>query len=161
MIFFTKEETPWKKQNIPAKNNAAGKRRPWMPVILILLVLAFISSSILGYVLGRNTGTPPLGQIIDTIVLEPEESDTQAVLHLAGRIVYPDGTPAAGRTLELHSDPLTAVSSSNGGFLFENVPKENILFLFLIPTGQRRPSVKSILSGDTAAKKRFYPAAGS
>lgn len=140
------------KQNIPAKNNAAGKRRPWMPVILILLVLAFISSSILGYVLGRNTGTPPLGQIIDTIVLEPEESDTQAVLHLAGRIVYPDGTPAAGRTLELHSDPLTAVSSSNGGFLFENVPQGEHTVSIFNTDGSTAAQCKINIVRDTAAK---------
>lgn len=113
-----------KKRNTSSRqDSAAGKRHSWMPVVVLLLVLALITSSILGYVLGRNTGTPPLGQIIDTIVLEPEESDVQTALHLAGKVVYSDGTPASGRTLELHSDPATAVSDSNGGFLFENVPQ--------------------------------------
>lgn len=94
------------------------------PVLLLLLPLfLLITSSIAGYVLGRSAGPAPLGQMIDTILLAPQEAPPQAAFHLSGRVFYSDGSPAAGRALELHSDPITAVTDSGGGFLFPNVPE--------------------------------------
>lgn len=43
-------------------------------------------------------------------------------MHLTGRVVYSDGAPAANCTLELHSDPATAITDVDGRFLFPNVP---------------------------------------
>ena len=141
------------KQNAPsARDGAAGKRRPWMPVLLLLLVLALITSGISGYVLGRNAGTPPLGQIIDTVILGPETPEAQTVLHLAGRVVYADGTPAAGRTLELRSDPVTTISGSNGDFLFEDVPQGEHTVSILNADGTKAAERKIEIVRDAAAQ---------
>ena len=96
-------------------------KRRWLPLVLIVLFLAVLKSSLAGYILGKQAGSAPLGQIIDTILLTPEETAVQTAFHLAGKVVYSDGTPAAGRILELHSDPVTTVSDSQGGFLFPHV----------------------------------------
>lgn len=76
-----------------------------------------------GIYTGKKFRSAPLGQVIDTILLTPEKRSEIEAFHLTGRIFYTDGTPAAGRTLELHSDPVTAVSDSAGGFLFPNIPQ--------------------------------------
>lgn len=109
----------------PAERDVEKKERRrvlWLPV---LFVLALITSSMAGYILGKNTVPPPVGQIIDTILLDPENHDTDqssTVLHLTGRVVYSDGSPAANCILELHSDPVKTITNSNGVFLFDNVP---------------------------------------
>ncbi|MCH1981801.1 carboxypeptidase-like regulatory domain-containing protein [Ruminococcus sp. OA3] len=103
------------------KSDKRQNGRRLLPLILLLLVLTFITSSIVGFILGRNTVEAPLGQVIDTVLLSPEDEPLQTVLHLSGRVMYSDGSPAAGHTLELHSDPLRTVSAANGGFLFPNV----------------------------------------
>lgn len=100
-----------------------NQRRRWLPLLLLLFFLALITSSIVGYILGRNAGPAPLGQIVDTILLAPDDKAAETAFHLTGRVAYTDGTPAAGRTLELHSDPITAVTDSKGGFLFSKVPE--------------------------------------
>lgn len=103
------------------KNDERQDRRRFLPLILLLLVLTFMTSSIVGFILGRNTAEAPLGQVLDTVLLSPEEEPSQTVLHLSGRVMYSDSSPAAGHTLELHSDPVRTVSAVNGGFLFPNV----------------------------------------
>ena len=97
--------------------------RSSLVLVVLLLVIVLATSSLVGYILGRNSGPAPLGQVIDTILLTPEKRSEIEAFHLTGRIFYTDGTPAAGRTLELHSDPVTAVSDSAGGFLFPNIPQ--------------------------------------
>lgn len=103
--------------------NKQEKRRRWLPLLLLLFILVLITSSIAGYILGKNTGSVQMGQIIDTILLAPEEETELIRFHLSGQVLYSDGTPAAGRLMELHSDPISATSDSNGGFLFPNVPE--------------------------------------
>lgn len=103
------------------KDNKQKKKIRWLPV---LFLMAFITSCITGYILGRNAGAVPTGQIIDTILLSPEkepEKNLETVLHLSGQTLYTDGTPAAGRTMELHSTPIRTVTDENGFFLFPNV----------------------------------------
>ncbi len=134
-----------------SKNDAAGKKRFWTPVLLFLLVVALITSSILGYVLGRNVGNPPLGQIIDAIILEPEEPDGETALHLAGQVVYSDGKPAAGRTLELHSDPVTTISGSGGAFLFHNVSQGEHTISILNADGSKAAERKINVVRDTSS----------
>ncbi|MCB6607209.1 hypothetical protein V3C10_07470 [[Clostridium] symbiosum] len=97
-----------------------GKRT--FPLMMLLLVLFMFTSGIAGYMLGKRTGSEPSGQLIDTILLDPgQEVNSPAILHLAGQALYSDGTPAAGRTMELHSAPVTTVTDSTGMFLFSDV----------------------------------------
>ena len=115
-----------RQQNTSApEENKQEKKRRREPLFLLLLLLTLITSCIAGYILGRHTGTDPLGQVIDTIVLTPEKEPVseRETFHLTGQVCYTDGTPAVGRTLELHSDPIIAVTDSKGGFLFPNVPQ--------------------------------------
>ena len=58
------------------------------------------------------------------------------MIHLSGIVAYTDGTPAAGRRLELHSDPITTVSDSKGGFLFPNVPQGEHTISILTDEGE-------------------------
>ena len=97
-----------------------GKR---LPLLLLLILLLLLTSSLVGYILGKKADSLPGGQLIDTILLTPEtENEKSVVLHLTGRVLYTDGTPAAGRTLELHSEPMRTVTDSAGAFLFDHVP---------------------------------------
>lgn len=105
----------------PEEKENKKKKLRWLPV---LFLLTFLTSCIAGYILGKNAGSVPTGQIIDTILLSPEkepEKKTETILHLSGQAVYNNGTPAAGRTMELHSTPIRTVTDENGFFLFPNV----------------------------------------
>lgn len=133
-------------------------RRRWL--LLLLLLLLLITSTIVGFILGRKAGPAPLGQIIDTILLTPEDSshdagnpEAQATFHLSGRVFYSNGTPAAGHTLELHSDPVTAVTDSKGGFLFANVPEGEHTIAVLNRDGSiaARRDVDVVRSSDSQA----------
>lgn len=103
----------------PAPRDDESKRR-WL-LLLLLLFLALITSCVAGYLLGKRAGQKPAGQIIDTILLTPEESAARTMTHITGRIFYSDGSPAAGRHVELHSDPVSTVTDLEGRFLFPNV----------------------------------------
>lgn len=98
-----------------------GRKRP--PFLLLIFILTLCTSSLAGYVLGKKSDIRYSGQLIDTILLTLEaEQEKSAILHLTGRVLYSDGTPAAGRTLELHSEPIRTVTDSAGAFLFDHVP---------------------------------------
>lgn len=103
----------------PTPEEVESKRR-WL-LLFPLLFLALITSCVAGYLLGKHTGQKPAGQIIDTILLAPEESAARTRTHLTGRIFYSDGSPAAGRHIELHSEPVSTVTDLDGRFLFPNV----------------------------------------
>ncbi len=106
----------------PDTDKRQNRRNRTVPLLMFLLVLFMFTSGIVGYMLGKRTGAESNGQLIDTILLEPEqEVKPPAVLHLAGQALYSDGTPAAGRTMELHSTPMTTVTDSVGMFLFSGV----------------------------------------
>lgn len=100
------------------EDEQGGKRR--RALLALLLLLALITTSMVGYVLGRSA-SGPLGQVTDTIVLSPQPSGRTAA-HLTGQVVYTDGSPAAGLKLELHSDPIEALTDAEGTFLFPNAP---------------------------------------
>lgn len=142
-----------KQQNVPSlEENIQEKKRHYLPLFIFLLLLTLITSSIAGYILGRNTGTAPLGQVIDTILLEPEETEAlKTAFHLTGQVCYSDGTPAAGRTLQLHSDPITTVTDSKGAFLFPNVPQgEHTIYVL---DGEGKPAAQRdvhVMREDTA-----------
>lgn len=109
--------------NAANSNRSQERERSGLILAVLIFLIALTTSSVVGYILGRSFGPAPLGQVIDTILLTPEKRPERETFHLTGRIFYTDGTPAAGRTLELHSDPVTAVSDSAGGFLFPNIPR--------------------------------------
>lgn len=94
-----------------------------LPLILLLMLLTLVTSGIAGFILGNRSGTPSLGQIIDTILLSPDLPPAEETIHLTGRVFYTDGMPAASRSMELHSNPLSTVTNSDGGFLFSGVPE--------------------------------------
>lgn len=94
-----------------------------LPLFLLFLILALCTSCAVGYILGKKSDPVPGGQLIDTILLTPEaEKKEVASLHLTGRVVYSDGAPAAGRLMELRSEPVVTRTDSAGAFLFDNVP---------------------------------------
>lgn len=97
----------------------------WLYLLFLLFIVALISSGIAGYLLGLKASPIAGGQLIDTILLEPEvdhRKEVSTILHLTGHVRYSDGTPAAYRTLELRSEPVRTVTDSSGNFLFDNVP---------------------------------------
>ena len=104
------------------EEHADRRGRRQLPLLLLLFLLILVTSSLVGYILGKRTEPLPRGQLIDTILLTPEaEKKESTILHLTGRVLYTDGTPAAGRTLELHSEPLQTMTDSGGAFLFDHV----------------------------------------
>ena len=107
---------------MPQSDHRSKEKKTWALWLLPLFLLAVLTSSIAGYILGRNVAPQPTGQILDTILLDPGQSSARTQMHLTGRVVYSDGAPAANCTLELHSDPATAITDANGRFLFPNVP---------------------------------------
>ena len=42
--------------------------RSSLVLVVLLLVIVLATSSLVGYILGRNSGPAPLGQVIDTIL---------------------------------------------------------------------------------------------
>ena len=114
------------KRTPPAVCEEDGRRHGrWLYLLFLLFIVALISSGITGYLLGLKASPVAGGQLIDTILLAPEngpESEVSTILHLTGQVIYSDGTPASYRTLELHSDPVRTVTDSTGNFLFHHVP---------------------------------------
>ena len=139
------------------KTGSEVKRRDnsriWLVLILLLFLFTLITSSLVGYILGSNAGPSSMGQLIDTILLTPESTESHATIHLSGTVAYTDGTPAAGRRLELHSDPVTTVSDSKGGFLFPNVPQGEHTISILTDEGEIQVQRKINIQYDSRKKK--------
>lgn len=127
--------------------------RIWLVLILLLFLFTLMTSSLVGYILGSNAGPSSMGQLIDTILLTPESTDNRTVIHLSGIVAYTDGTPAAGRRLELHSDPITTVSDSKGGFLFPNVPQGEHTISILTDEGEVQVQRKINIQYDSRKEK--------
>lgn len=95
-----------------------GKRRRTLRVLLVLLILlALFSSVTAGFLIGRNTD-PYRGQIIDTILIGP---DQEREIHVSGQVLYTNGTPYENGQLELHSEPLLTTTDGKGRFFYESV----------------------------------------
>lgn len=113
------------RHEIPAPQGAEQKnqRRRLVPLLLLLLALVGVTSCMVGYLLGQRAAGGAGGQIIDTILLDPDQSgnDDAKPLSLSGYIRYTDGTPYANGTVRLHSEPRETETDGEGAFFFYNV----------------------------------------
>ena len=50
-----------------------GQKDKKRPLLVLLMLLVLITTSLVGFILGRSAGPAPLGQIIDTILLDPHD----------------------------------------------------------------------------------------
>lgn len=91
------------------------------PVLFLLFIILIVTSYMVGYLLGNKT-IEPTGQIIDTIVLSPDEDDyTKVPIHISGNLKNNDNKPYANHTVQLHSKVREVRTDSQGRFMFEHV----------------------------------------
>lgn len=88
-------------------------------LVLLLLLLFMLSDLFLLWRLGQLAENN-MGQIIDTIVLSPEQAE-ELPLQLCGKVQHSDGTPVVGHPVELHSTVRCDITDENGDFAFDNV----------------------------------------
>lgn len=100
----------------PLRETIGKKRRSLALLFLLLLILALSSSVMVGFLIGRNTGIYR-GQILDTILLGPDQNRP---LHVAGQVLYTDGTPYANGQVELRSEPRLTMTDNYGRFFYES-----------------------------------------
>lgn len=84
----------------PAAEEQKNGKKKWLVLLLLLLLLAVVSSSVVGYILGKNAGTRPLGQLMDTILLTPDND------HNDGTEPQPTGPDASSPTEPDPTDPI-------------------------------------------------------
>lgn len=129
------------------EDDKRNRRRRALLALVLLLVL--ITTSMVGYVLGRSA-SGPLGQVTDTILLSPQVPAGRMSAHLTGKVVYGDGSPAAGLKLELHSDPIVAHADDAGTFLFPNAPFGSHRIIVYGPDGSKAAERALTISQDEA-----------
>lgn len=93
------------------------RRRIWVILLVLLLLLTLFSSVIVGFLIGRITDTYR-GQMIDTIVIGPEES---RLVHVSGQVLYTNGTPYPQGNVELYSEPRLTTTDDLGHFFYASV----------------------------------------
>lgn len=96
------------------------KRRKWLILLLLLFVFMMITTGMVGFILGRSSRFSDglNGKAIDTIhIAEPED---KVKIHLAGKILYSDGTPYVNGNVQLHSEPKQTATDEKGAFIFKN-----------------------------------------
>ena len=106
-----------------SKEDKEKKKRRIRIFIIFFIIIFLISEGILLYRLGGLAGKN-IGKAVDTIVLSPDQT-RELPLSICGRVQYSSGHPAAGLTVELHSDPKATTTDRNGDFYFENVEYGN------------------------------------
>lgn len=94
------------------------KRRKWIILILFLFLFMMMTTGFVGYILGKSSrfSDDMHGKAIDTIHI----TQSEARVHLGGKIFYSDGTPYAGGIIQLHSEPRQTVTDDTGAFVFDN-----------------------------------------
>lgn len=93
-------------------------------ILLLLLLLLFITTYLVMFLIGRKQNEAGAGGIdAGFIVLSPEgdESRNNFSFHLLGQVLYSDGTPYAGKMVEIHSTPRSVLTDEEGRFMFDNV----------------------------------------
>lgn len=106
-----------------SQDSGAGekqKKNPVQIILLVLLMLFFLSSYLVFFQTGKN-GERPVKLSSDTIVLTPGGGEVSTAFHMGGRVLYEDGAPFAGGTIELHSESRTVTTDEYGRFLFDHV----------------------------------------
>ncbi len=125
----------------PHKDSQTTGKALWI-FLPILLLFVSITSFLAGTHIGRATDHR-LGQMLDTIVLSPEnEAVNPNRIDFSGQIFYTDGTPCANRVIELHSDPKRTTTDSEGVFHFEDVETGTHKLSMLDETGQPENQVE-------------------
>lgn len=102
------------------QNEQQPNKRCRVFLILLLIIIVSITSCILGYILGQRAGIQRGGEIIDNIILSPENPIPEGAqwLSFSGVLRYPDGTPAPYTLMELQKDGRVTVTDENGYFFF-------------------------------------------
>ena len=127
---------------------------------LALLLLFFLSSYLVFFLTGKN-GDRPVKLASDTIVLTPEGGETSTAFHMGGRILYEDGTPFAGGTVELHSKARTTVTDEYGRFLFDQVESGEHELKAVDPQGRALAECRFLLSKNEMEEPLFFIEKGS
>lgn len=151
------------KHNPPSRHPNPKKRR-WLPILLLFLILFLcLSTGIAGYIIGQS-GDPYMGKLIDTIDLTvpagttaPVSQTTDRPIHLSGRVVLSNGQPYADGLIQLHSDPILTRTDGNGNFTFYNIlPEQHTLSILngdMEPIMECQVEVESLSEGQTTITK--------
>ena len=120
------------------------KNRRILLWVLVLALLILLSSCGLMYHLGKRAQeqAEPNRQ---TIRVE-EEQETETALSIYGIVSYTDGRPCAGHTMELHSNPRTTRTGSDGSFFFYDVERGDHTLTVLDADGREKASLNFNIS---------------
>ena len=110
------------------ETTSQARNRKFRRFILFLVLLVALSSSVIGYLIGRIVSLDYFtGQVIDTINIEfgkfinPPAPLPTYQINVVGIVQYTDGTPYANGTIELRSEPRYTTTDSFGRFEFLDV----------------------------------------
>lgn len=96
-------------------------------LLIILILLVAISSSTIGYFIGKSVNSEGYsGRIVDTLPIRfgrPREEQVAQVYRFTiyGRVLDPNGCPYSNLTVEIQSEIQYTTTDQNGWFKFENV----------------------------------------
>lgn len=107
-------------QNSDNSTPEGQKKRRWHMLLFLLFLIMLVTSCAAGYILGKSSRFSDYsnGKAIDTIYVT--KPDSEAKVHLGGKIFYSDGTPYANGTVQLNSEPKQTVTDSKGAFIFKD-----------------------------------------
>ncbi len=112
-------------------------------ILPILLLFVSITSFLAGTHIGRATDHR-LGQMLDTIVLSPEnEAVNPNRIDFSGQIFYTDGSPCANRVIELTATPGEPPRIRKGFFILKTWRPEHITWPCWTIQGGRKVRLKS------------------
>ena len=110
------------------ETTSQARNRKFRRFIFFLVLLVALSSSVIGYLIGRIVSLDYFtGQVIDTINIEfgkyikPTTPVQVYQINISGIVQYSDGTPYVNGTIELRSEPRYTTTDSFGRFEFLDV----------------------------------------
>lgn len=115
----------------PNEEKVEKKKKKLLPLFIFICLMLTISSCLVGYILGQKAVKTPIGQIIDTIVLDPNKENISSLkpIFVFGKASYIDGSSYANGSIDLHSQPKRTITDKKGYFFFSNVEEgEHTLF---------------------------------
>lgn len=97
----------------------------FLSTLLFFVMLAFVvTSGMVGFLLGRSA-THSTGELVDTIVLSPEQSlasGRQEITHfLSGRVLYASGQPYANATVRINGSEKSDLTDEKGKFFLSDI----------------------------------------